>query len=391
MKKTLALGVLAAGAAAPLYAQSSVQLYGIIDVAVRHTTNEGPAGNHDSSRTGLVGGGMSQSRIGLNISEDLGNGLKAIANLEQRINSTDGSIVHPSGSGFQQSWVGLQSSRFGRLTVGRQYNALFDLYTSTFASYPYSPYMEVFKPEIGMSLGARSNDLVKYLAEFGKFRISLQATFKGEGTTTVPGVPGVYSTGGKSRGGYLRYADGGLAIGAGYLERDFGSEGKKLKAWALGGSYRTGPWYFNTAYAENKHNLDGQANCGANIQCNVDYATLSSLWQGTVNGGFSGPAFLAANKRQMATVGVGYQLTPQLNLGAHYWYARQTGRTEMGDGKAHFGSILLNYAFSKRTDAYAGVDYTKLSGDRLSLTDTSGADNGAKSRTGVTIGIRHRF
>lgn len=388
MKVQLTLGMLAISASLPLYAQSTVQLYGIIDAAVRYTSNEGPLGNSGSSSTKMIPGGMSQSRIGFNVTEDLGGGLKVLANLEQRIESTTGSIV---GAGYQQSWVGLQSSSWGRVTLGRQYNALFDLYTSTFASYPYSPYMEAFKPEIGMSVGARSNDLVKYMAEIGKFRISLQATWKGEGTTAVPGVPGTFSTGGKSRGGYVRWADAGWAIGGGYLERDFGTSGKKLKAYAFGGSYRTGPWYFNAAYAENKHNLDGQANCGTSVQCNVDYSTLSSLWSGTANGGFSGAAFTAANKRQMVTVGVGYQLTPQLNWGTHYWYAKQSGRTSIADGKAHFVSSVLDYAFSKRTDAYFGIDYIKLNGDHVSLNDSRGAANGAKSRTGVTVGIRHRF
>ncbi|PAT35637.1 porin [Vandammella animalimorsus] len=384
----LAAGLLGLGSLLPAQAQSSVQLYGIIDAAVRYTTNEGPAGDHKQSQTKMIGGGMSQSRLGINVTEQLGDGFKVLANLEQRIDSTSGNIV---GAGYQQAWVGLQHKRFGRLTAGRQYNALFDLYTSTFASYPYSPYMEAFKPEIGMSLGARNNELLKYLAEFGKVRVSLQATLDGEGSTSVPGVPGTYSTGGKSRGGYVRYADGGLAIGAGYMERSFGSSGKKIKAYAVGGSYRTGPWYLNAAYAQNKHNLDGQANCGANIQCNVDYATLSSLWTGTSNGGFSGPAFTVANKRQMITAGVGYQITPQLNWGTHYWYAKQSGRSAVADGTAHFLSTVLDYAFSKRTDAYIGLDHIKISSDHASLTDSRGAVNGAKSRTGLTVGIRHRF
>ncbi|THU00989.1 porin [Lampropedia puyangensis] len=386
MKAKLTLGMLAIGAAFPLMAQSNVQLYGIVDAAIRHTTNEGPAGNKGSSQTKMIPGGMSQSRLGINVSEDLGNGLSALANFEQRILTTDGSVV---GNNFQHAWVGLRSKQWGQLIMGRHWNVMFDLYTSTYASYPYSPYMEAFKPEVGMSMGARSNELIKYIGQLGNFRFAVQTTLKGEGATTVNGA--TYSSGGKSTGGYLRWADGGWAVGAGYLQRKFGSADKKLESYAIGGSYRTGPWYFNTAYGENKHNLDGQANCGANIQCNVDYSVLSSLWSGTSNGGFSGAAFTAANKRKMATVGFGYQVTPQLNWGVHYWYAKQSGRTAMADGKAHFASTVLDYAFSKRTDAYFSVDYTKLSGEHVSLTDTSGAANGAKNRTGVTIGIRHRF
>ena len=121
MKKALFLAV-GAALASPAFAQSSVQLYGIVDLAYRHTTNEGTAdsGSHKGSLTRMIGGGMSQSRLGINVTEDMGNGVKALANLEQRINAQDGSVAGPSAaspSGFQQSWVGLQSSSLGRLTL----------------------------------------------------------------------------------------------------------------------------------------------------------------------------------------------------------------------------------------------------------------------------------
>lgn len=80
VKKAVALAVL--GVSAPLaFAQSSVQLYGIVDAAVRHTTNQG---TNKSGLTEMIGGGMSQSRWGINVTEDLGGGLSAIANLEAR-------------------------------------------------------------------------------------------------------------------------------------------------------------------------------------------------------------------------------------------------------------------------------------------------------------------
>lgn len=187
MKKALFLAV-GAALASPAFAQSSVQLYGIVDLAYRHTTNEGTAdsGSHKGSLTRMIGGGMSQSRLGINVTEDMGNGVKALANLEQRINAQDGSVAGPSAaspSGFQQSWVGLQSSSLGRLTLGRQYNVLFDLVTSTYASYPYSPYMDAYKPEIGMALGARANSMLKYTVELGPVRGALQYS-RSEGSPT---------------------------------------------------------------------------------------------------------------------------------------------------------------------------------------------------------------
>src|SRR5690606_12143900 len=193
---------------------SSVQLYGIVDAAVRHTNHEGTG---DKSLTKMIGGGMSQSRWGINVTEDLGGGLKAIANLENRVNLDDGTVSTPF---FQQSWVGLQGG-FGRLTMGRQYNMLFDLVTSTYASFPYSPYMDAYKPEIGMSMGARASNMLKYTAELGAWRASLQYSFdegnKVTASTTPAAVPGIVGGATKTAGGYVRYAASGLAAGAGFL------------------------------------------------------------------------------------------------------------------------------------------------------------------------------
>ena len=389
MKKSLIVAAIAL-ASAPAWAQSNVTLYGIVDMGLRHTTNEGPATDKGQSRTAMVGGGMSQSRWGIRGTEDLGGGSKVLFNMEQRVLPQTGAIIG-GATAFQQAWVAYENASFGRITLGRQYNALFDLYTSTFVSYPYSPYFDQFKPEVGFSAAARFNELIKYTANFGQFRFQVEATLRGETDTAIAGAPGVYNTGGKGYAGYLRWANAGWAFGVGALKRDFGADGKSLKAVTLGGSYTSGPWYFTAHAAQNRHNLAPRSTCTADPQCQLDYTTLGSMWSGTANGGFSGAAFTAANKRQMISVGMGYQVTPQLNLGGHYWYARQTGHSALADGKAHFISFVADYALSKRSDVYAEVDYTKLKTDNASLNNYAGAANGAKSRAGFTVGFRHRF
>lgn len=356
-------------AAAPLaWSQSSVQIYGIVDAAVRHTTNEGPAG--DGSLTQMIGGGMSQSRWGINVTEDMGGGLRALANLENRFNTDTG--AQATTNYFQQSWVGLQSSSFGRVMLGRQYNVLFDVVTSTYASFPYSPYFDAFKPEIGFSLGARASNMIKYVAEYGDFRGGLQYSFDEDAPT-----------GGRTVGAYLRYATGGLSVGGAFQNYEFGS-GRKLDAWTLGGAYRIDKWYLNVGYGRNK--LDGGPLTAA-----TDLAVLSSLWSGSsvANGNFGGPAFLAANQRDLATIGLGYQITPLLNLGAHYYRTKQSGPTVAGDARADFFVFAADYALSRRTDIYAELDATRLKGEaNLNGTTTSG---GPKSRNGYTVGVRHRF
>ena len=90
-KKNIVLATLAlcgAGAAmAQAASTSKVQLWGIVDVAVRHTNNEGPT---QAGLTRMIGGGMSQSRWGINVEEDLGGGSKALAFLENRFDADAG-------------------------------------------------------------------------------------------------------------------------------------------------------------------------------------------------------------------------------------------------------------------------------------------------------------
>lgn len=375
---------------------SKVELWGIVDAAVRHTNNEGV---NQKSKTQMIGGGMSQSRWGINVTEDLGGGNTALVVLENRLNADDGSVSTPF---FQLANLGLQTP-YGRLTAGRQWNVLFDVVTSTYASFPYSPYMEAYKPELGFAMGARTSNMLKYTFATPNRSLvgSLQYSFDENNDTKAleAGLPAsaaqvpafVASTLGggawKTFGGYLRYAPGnGLAVGGGYLRSTLPG-GTDVDAWTLGGSYRTGPWYLSAGYGLNKAKFTA---AGANpIQAFrnvVDGAILGQFWAGQSNGGFI-PG--NADKRQLFKLGVGYQATPQLNVGLHYFHGKQTGSaTGLSNGKANFVVAVADYAFSKRTDAYVGIDNTRLSGGDNVYLD---AASKARSRTGFTIGLRHRF
>ena len=397
-KKFFALGAIAL-ASGSAFAQaststSSVQLYGIVDVAYRHTNNEG-AGKDGLSK--MIGGGMSQSRWGINVDEDLGGGSKALVVLENRLNADDGSVSTPF---FQLSYVGLQGP-YGRLTAGRQWNVLFDVVTSTYASFPYSPYMETYKPELGMAMGARTSNMLKYTfaTPDRSFVGSLQYSFDENNDTKaleaglpasaaqVPAYVGSTLGGGawQTAGGYLRYAANGFALGGGFMRTTLPG-GTDVDAWTLGGSYRTGPWYVSTGYGLNKAKFAAVTSAAQALRKGVDSAVLGAFWAGQTNGGFQ-PG--DADKRQLFKVGVGYQLTPQLNLGAHYFRGKQSGSVNgTSNGNVNFYVAVADYAFSKRTDAYFGVDHTSISGGTAVVLDTA---SGARSRTGITAGIRHRF
>ena len=387
-----ALALCATGAAMAQAANTSkVELWGIVDVAVRHTNNEGAA---KTGLTKMIGGGMSQSRWGINVEEDLGGGSKALAFLENRFDADAGNSAIGAPF-FQLSYVGLQGP-YGRLTAGRQWNVLFDVVTSTYASFPYSPYMEAYKPELGMAAGARTSNMLKYLfatpdrSLVGALQYSFDENNNTKGLTSATQIPGfVASTlnGGawETVGGYLRYSAAGAAVGGGYLRTTLPG-GTDVDAWTLGGSYRTGPWYLTTGYGLNKAKFATVTSPAVALANAVDGGLLGQFWGGQTNGGFQ-PG--DANKRQLFKIGVGYQATPQLNLGAHYFRGKQSGSaTGAFNGNANFYVAVADYAFSKRTDAYFGVDHTSISGGGAVVLDTASK---ARSRTGITIGLRHRF
>ena len=387
-----ALALCGAGAAMAQAANTSkVELWGVVDVAVRHTTNEGAGKN---GLTKMMGGGMSQSRWGINVEEDLGGGSKALAHLENRFDADAGNSA-VGAPFFQLSYVGLQGP-YGRLTAGRQWNVLFDVVTSTYASFPYSPYMEAYKPELGMAAGARTSNMLKYLfatpdrSLVGALQYSFDENNNTKGLTSATQIPGfVASTlnGGawETVGGYLRYSAAGAAVGGGYLRTTLPG-GTDVDAWTLGGSYRTGPWYLTTGYGLKKAKFATVTSPAVALANAMNGGLLGQFWGGQTNGGFQ-PG--DANKRQLFKIGVGYQATPQLNLGAHYFRGKQSGSaTGAFNGNANFYVAVADYAFSKRTDAYFGVDHTSISGGGAVVLDTASK---ARSRTGITIGLRHRF
>ncbi len=398
-KATLAVAVLAASTSAA-WAQSSVTLYGIVDAAARYTSNANPG----VANKQLIPGGMSQSRLGVNVTEDMGGGLKALVNMEHRLSSDTGAVA--AAEFWRQAWVGLQSSEFGQIRLGRQYNILFDVYTSTFASFRYSPYIEAYKPEIGMAMAARQDNMVKYLVQVGNIYGEIQVS-AGEGQTGAAAqLPN------KTIGGLVRYNDGTFGAGGAYLQATE-QTGKKIKATVLGASYTQGPLYVHASWGENKFenpfgllNQSSAAAFGASAAANSPFAIALGT-RGAYTSGILGASMFTNDsadikKRTMLMFGATYQLTPQLNIGANAWLTEQThfgtaqnlaapfanalgfATNANTKSKANFFAVVVDYAFSKRTDAYLEVDYTKLEGEVLFL-------NSASKRGGAMVGLRHRF
>jgi len=107
-KKLIALAV-AGAATLPIAAQAHVTIYGKIHVSVEHIDND-VAGVDDSTSVS-----SNSSRIGFKGAEDLGNGMRAIWQIEQEVGLTD-TITKTWAS--RNSFVGL-AGNFGTVIAGR--------------------------------------------------------------------------------------------------------------------------------------------------------------------------------------------------------------------------------------------------------------------------------
>lgn len=116
MKKFI-LGASSLACSSLCMAQSAVTIYGVIDAGVTHISNE-----QGSSETRPADGANYGNRLGFKGEEDLGDGLKGIFTLENGFNLNTGTLGQNSRIFGRQAFVGLSSSTYGALTLGRQYD-----------------------------------------------------------------------------------------------------------------------------------------------------------------------------------------------------------------------------------------------------------------------------
>ncbi|MBF3851513.1 porin [Burkholderia pseudomallei] len=104
-----------------VHAQSSVTLYGVLDDGLQFNSNSGGHSQY-SLRSGI----QTQSFWGLLGKEDLGGGTKAIFKLEGAYDMNTGKLPGNGALFGRQAYVGIDNPKFGRITVGRQYDLNLD-------------------------------------------------------------------------------------------------------------------------------------------------------------------------------------------------------------------------------------------------------------------------
>ncbi len=362
MKKSLlALAALTAfvGVAS---AQSSVTLFGIVDLAARNVKN-GPAGSIKS----LSSDGNATSRLGFRGVEDLGGGLRAGFWLE--------GALTPDTGGTGQNWARRSTvsllGNFGELRLGRDYvpaywnETIFD----PFGTNGVGSHLNLITPA-STTTGSITNRVLDVPS-------SLTNPNRATGTQTradnaigyfLPPLGGLYgqamvaagegSVGNKHIGGRLGYAAGPLNVAVAYGRTELTKD--DLQVWNIGGSFNLG---FLTLLGQySKYKVDaGEPAVGGRDLKNWLLGTTVPLGAGTLK----------------------------------FSYAKSTGNFGITAPNADATQVAFGYVYdlSKRTALYTTYSRIKNSdGARFYASGSGSFQAGTNfTSTGYEFGIRHSF
>lgn len=398
-KKLIALAVagLASGAA---FAQSNVTIYGIADAAYVYSSGDNsPTATNvhkGQSLSAIQSGGWSGSRLGFKGEEALGNGLKAVFNLEYSLyidtnngvgSNAGATNAMSSGQGgaasslqARQTWVGLSGSNWGQATLGRQYSPGYSmLRNDSMAGATLSPWSRLSNVN-GMTItpnsAARWNNSIAYASpNWSGFSVNTIYGF-GENTSTNTLSSGTSDGGAFALGG--NYANGPFNIDLLYQQTKTGpsansnQDGKSRNEWYLGGNYDFKIVKLFASYQEMNRN---------------DTATGSTKEQdsNTWQVGISAP--IGAHGTVMATYG-------ETDI--------DNGVVGNKDSKGKGYGIAYKHALSKRTSLYTALVAFDNSNSTLrtksNVTDQTAISSGVgvsgglnQDNTTFAAGITHSF
>lgn len=375
MKKTLLAAALLGSFAASAFAAPSVTLYGIIDTGLNYTHYRADDGKTASTDTfSMASGQSSGSRWGLRGDEKIGS-VTVGFNLENGFNSDDGTETMSRLFGREASVH--VAGKYGTLYAGREGKLISTAGAAAMGGI-FSPFSVLWgdagiKAQTGTDWGRIDNSLTYVSPSFSGLEIRAQYSFKNDGT----------KTGDENSSDVDRYA-------------------------ALGVSYKNGPAQFgligdysmwkNVAKATENVDNGFSVIAGGNydfkavrVYGQVNYFDNQSTLVNSVGGldKFTATTSTTDKKGNLGYEGWGISLgatAPAFGgtviAGVSYRDAEEVqGDNEYKRWEAALG---YTYAFSKRTNAYAGVTYAQQKAEMKDKDQTPSA-------VGMMAGLVHKF
>lgn len=409
----LAVGL---GGTAAAQAQSTVQLYGLLDAGVTRVS-----GLAAGSVTQLAGGIMEGSRWGLKGSEDLGGGYRALFTLESRVDLDTGLSSNRPITGTQlpdrissatalglpglldpavaavntqlanrlgvnvdgasprqfdrQIFAGLVTP-IGAFLAGRQYTPAYEVYATFDSMQTQSALAAGQVASFPASIDIRLSNTLQYRIELGGWAASFMV---GAGET------GTSQRNKRFWGAMARYQGDGYAFGLGYNTRNNELGQRSLTNVSTGFKLDMGPGTFNVLYATNRDDHPS------------DLAAISDLLSGSIGLGNATAvenAYLSALQQDSHLLNLGYRIS-------HGPHTLTVAYNTLDDRTAHDADVrsygaAYSYALSKRTDLNAVLVRLDNSANAQlapggnaylgGFTRAAGVDS-----TSLALGIRHRF
>ncbi|HEY3047083.1 MAG TPA: porin [Polaromonas sp.] len=349
MKKSL-IAIAAVAAAGCASAQSSVTLFGVVDVGVAHLSGDGV------SKTGVSTGGANISRWGLRGTEDLGGGLAASFWLEAGLDVDTGSGKGAGGglSFNRRSTVSLSGS-IGEVRLGRDDAATF---LNTL----------VFDPFLTNGVGGTM--------AFTMLGIPGAATAAGGAPIQISNAVSYFLP--QNLGGF--YGQAQVALGE-QLSNAANKNQGDYRGLRLG--YRQGPLHAALATGKLKGDVSDNDLTANNLGLSYDF-------------GVAKPIFLWASEKRGALKVTATQLGVTVPVGLGELRAAYS-RYDTANSNADWSKYAIGYGhnLSKRTQVYG--TYAHLSnkaGAQKSIgvqgLTATGTTLGGRS-SGYEVGIRHFF
>ena len=343
-KKLMAVAVAGALAMPGLaLAQSSVTISGFFKMGVENITKGdfGGVGNNGENRVA-----DNSSRLIFNVAEDLGGGLQAIGQIDNRFVPDNGAI-----SATGNTWVGLRSTSWGALTIGR-----WDLHYGQNAS------------DIVNKAGALKAASISLLDFVNTVTVASTATTRGNAATNAIAnatrTPNVIKWQSPVWGGFDMIAAYSTNAGAA-SEADIGGATagvttRKGYAWNINPQFTGANWQVGYSYWSSKpdasladqqgNNLFGWYKFGGfKIGASYNKSKLKNAATG-----------VDAADRDAWSIPVSFTTGPH-NILAHYTRANKDKVADgagIGDTNAQMMAIAYVYDMSKRTSV--GFTYAQI-------------------------------
>ncbi|MEI8402636.1 MAG: porin [Alcaligenaceae bacterium] len=397
MKKTLLAAALLTGFAGVASAQSSVTLYGVVDVAVRYQNwnlSKGPGSAVDvsTSSIALASGTYNTSRFGIKGVEDLGSGNQAVFVYEANLNAQNGTMSAsgaPTDTLFgRQSTVGLRNDAWGQFDMGRQLGLSYKFLAPVDNAFLINTGIVNLSAVMGVTGVRYSNMLMYQSPSLSGFKVGGSYSFntglatlsqKSSGLAATDTATGsAFDTGNNQRAitGAVSYTNGPIYVTATYdkitpaSNTIAGANGGGVSSWIVGGAYDAKVVKIGVAYSQVR---GGIINGGTNSSVSGDiinpYAAGGVVFA-------DGAGHNSYNINAVVPVGADGQVMATYQGQAAVGYLADSGFA------ATMSAFGLGYVhnFTKRTAIYGIYSYTNNYQNIAGLSGNT-----------LAVGVRHAF